>query len=489
MERFNPITDLQPIDPFNSPNTGISDEVESLRLRLEVTKKETKNIIRIIKDKNDLLNSDLKKLKNLNRRLNITIPRIPAMPGEAGGRFGEEVEQERRRKRLRLPRLPLMLPSPIGVKSKVKTKFKRPRLQKVASKVKSSLDVASLAVIPFSAANTITSFSRGKSLVPALKGISKGKGGGAVTGGGNILKNINKIEKQFAKTRVGKFLKELSDYKKPINFRPESKSTIIKRRGRKLLNKIQKENRLEKKADKIIANIRGKNKKIKTDLDADSLAFKASTDKTVAKKVGEEALIDKILGKTYMKQKTLFETVPSIKNAVNPLIKQLRSGNVAKSKLYKTLGLDDKFTRNNFANYLEPANPAFQAKILRELGLVRGTSMKTPVSKDTFRFIMNAFKPSDFMLQQIRSGKMPTGIDPRIKIFNQLKDAGYKIKLKDIVPKKDYNLLEKGLKMEDMPFQKLDKQLQLNVPKDLSSLNIDTGITNTVIILTDPPIA
>ena len=113
--------------------------------------------------------------------------------------------------------------------------------------------------------------------------------------------------------------------------------------------------------------------------------------------------------------------------------------------------------------------------------------MKAPVSKDTFRFIMNAFKPSDFMLQQIRSGKMPTGIDPRIKIFNQLKDAGYKIKLKDIVPKKDYNLLEKG--MENMPLQKLDKQLELNVPKDLSSLNIDTGVTNTVIILTDPPVA
>lgn len=488
MERFNPITDLQPIDPFNSPNTEISDEVESLRLRLEVTKKETKNIIRIIKDKNDLLNSDLKKLKNLNRRLNITIPRIPAMPGEAGVRFGEEAEQERRRKRLRLPRLPLMLPSPIGVKSKVKTKFKRPGLQKAAAKVKSSLDVASLAVIPFSAANTITSFSRGKSLVPLLgKGLQKGKGGGAVTGGVDLPKNISKIQKQFAKTRVGKFLKELSEYKKPINFRPESKSTITKRRGRKLLEKIQKENRLEKKADKIIADLRGKNKKIKTDLDADSLAFKASTDKNVAKKVGEEALIDEIMKTGY--QDTLFPTISKIKTTVNPLIKQLRSGNVAKSKLYRTLGLDDKFTRNNFANYLEPANPKFQAKILRELGLIRGTSMKTPVSKDTFRFIMNAFKPSDFMLQQIRSGKMPTGIDPRIKIFNQLKDAGYKIKLKDIVPKKDYNLLEKGLKMEDMPFQKLDKQLQLNVPQDLSSLNIDTGITNTVIILTDPPIA
>ena len=149
--------------------------------------------------------------------------------------------------------------------------------------------------------------------------------------------------------------------------------------------------------------------------------------------------------------------------------------------------MDDKFTRNNFANYLEPANPAFQAKILRELGLVRGTSMKAPVSKDTFSFIMNAFKPSDSMLKLIKSGKMPAGIDPRINIFNKLKDAGYKIKLKDIVPKKDYPLLEKG--MGDGVVEKLNKQLQLNVPQDISSLNIDTGITNTVIILTDPPIA
>ena len=71
------------------------------------------------------------------------------------------------------------------------------------------------------------------------------------------------------------------------------------------------------------------------------------------------------------------------------------------------------------------------------------------------------------------------------KGLNQLKDAGYKIKLKDIVPKKDYNLLEKGLRMENMPFKKGDKQLQLNVPQDLSSLNIDTSATHFVIIKTD----
>jgi len=74
-------------------------------------------------------------------------------------------------------------------------------------------------------------------------------------------------------------------------------------------------------------------------------------------------------------------------------------------------------------------------------------------------------------------------------IFNKLKDSGYNIRLQDIVPKKDFPLLKKGLKLEDMPFKKDVEQLQLNVPRDLSSLNIDTGITNTVIILTDPPVA
>ena len=473
MERFNPITDLQPIDSVSAPTADISDEIESLRIRLIQTKKETDNVINIIKDKNNSLNSDLKKIKNLNRRLNITIPRIPSMPGEAGVQFGEEIEEEKRRKRLGIrlpPRFPLIrFPSRRPSKTPQIT-FKRKNLRKNVLKIKKGIDAAKVIKLSKTGVDIVRN---PKATTDAIKTFRKGilQGGGRVikkrqvttggkTGGNFVTKTANKIINPIKKF----FAKDV-----PL----KERMSAAYNKNRSIINK----NRTDKKI------------KFKSDAEADSIAFKASTDKTVAKKVGEEALLDKILGKTYMKQKTLFETVPSIKNAVNPLIKQLRSGNVAKSKLYKTLGLDDKFTRNNFANYLEPANPKFQAKILRELGLIRGTSMKAPVSKDTFRFIMNAFKPSDFMLQQIRSGKMPTGIDPRIKIFNQLKDAGYKIKLKDIVPKKDYNLLEKGLKMEDMPFQKLDKQLQLNVPQDLSSLNIDTGITNTVIILTDPPVA
>ena len=451
MAKFNPITDLMPPDSPMESNNQSAEQIEVIRTQLIETRNGVSNVLNVIKAKNTLLDRDLKRIKSLNRRLQTTIPRIPILPGVAGAEFGELAKERRRRGGgFSLPRLPFFLPS--LSKSKPKVKYKNEKLNKNLKKLSNVKDKVLLGSIFLDPKRTIKK--------------KFGPGGGKVR-----FPSLQKIFETIFGKNKNKVMPGVS------------KSGIIKRKGNQLLNKLQKENRLEKKADKIIADLR------KNDLEAESLAFKASTDKIVAKNVGEEALLDKILGKTYMKQKTLFPSVSSIKNNVNPLISQLRSGNVAKSKLYRTLGLDDKFTRNNFANYLEPANPSFQAKILKELGLIRGTSMKTPVSKDTFRFIMNAFKPSDFMLQQIKSGKLSTGIDPRIKIFNSLKDAGYKIKLKDIVPKKDYNLLEKGLKLEDMPFQKGDKQLQLNVPQDLSSLNIDTGITNTVIILTDPPVA
>ena len=48
-----------------------------------------------------------------------------------------------------------------------------------------------------------------------------------------------------------------------------------------------------------------------------------------------------------------------------------------------------------------------------------------------------------FTEEDIKSGKINAAADPRLSIFRKLKDAGFKIKLKDIVPKKDYPLLEK----------------------------------------------
>ena len=433
MAKFNPITDLMPLDSSMESTDQSAEQIEVIRTQLIETRNGVSNVLNVIKAKNTLLDRDLKKIKSLNQRLKTTIPRIPILPGIAGVEFGEIAKARRKRGGgFSLPRLPFLLPS--ISKTKTKTKYKNQKLNQNLKKLSNIKDKVLL----------------GSILLDPKRVIKKKYGPGS--SGKFKFPSLQKIfERVFGKKNKTKVFPEVSRVGK------------IKRKGSEVLSQIRAENLID---------------------DVQSSGKVILPRKVIKKKLVKEPVIN------FEKQRTLFPTVPEGNLAGgNALINQLRSGNLAKSKLYKTLGLDDKFTRNNFANYLEPANPKFQAKILKELGLLRGTSMKTPVSKDTFRFIMNAFKPSDFMLNQIKSGKMPTAIDPRINIFNKLKDSGYNIRLQDIVPKKDFPLLKKGLRLEDMPFKKDVEQLQLNAPRDLSSLNIDTGITNTVIILTDPPVA
>ncbi len=422
-----------PLDSSMESTDQSAEQIEVIRTQLIETRNGVSNVLNVIKAKNTLLDRDLKKIKSLNQRLKTTIPRIPILPGIAGVEFGEIAKARRKRGGgFSLPRLPFLLPS--ISKTKTKTKYKNQKLNQNLKKLSNIKDKVLL----------------GSILLDPKRVIKKKYGPGS--SGKFKFPSLQKIfERVFGKKNKTKVFPEVSRVGK------------IKRKGSEVLSQIRAENLID---------------------DVQSSGKVILPRKVIKKKLVKEPVIN------FEKQRTLFPTVPEGNLAGgNALINQLRSGNLAKSKLYKTLGLDDKFTRNNFANYLEPANPKFQAKILKELGLLRGTSMKTPVSKDTFRFIMNAFKPSDFMLNQIKSGKMPTAIDPRINIFNKLKDSGYNIRLQDIVPKKDFPLLKKGLRLEDMPFKKDVEQLQLNAPRDLSSLNIDTGITNTVIILTDPPVA
>ena len=431
MAEFNPIKDLMPMDSVMESGNISAEQIESLKSRFEETKIGVSNVLSIIKAKNTILDRDLSKIKGLNYRLKTTIPRIPILPGQAGVEFGELAKARRKRGGgFSLPRLPFFLPNFSSPKPKTKPTYKNKKLKKAADTLNKTKNIALIA------GATVGTVSATKSLGKRI-----------LSGGG---RNI------------------------PKKFSPNIPNTVkVDKKDKSIL-------------DRIFGLFTGKGKgKGATSGGQKPNPFADTSSRTGSRKGQNTSKPIK-----FENQKTLFPSVPKGNLAGgNALINQLRSGNLAKSKLYKTLGLDDKFTRNNFANYLEPANPKFQAKILKELGLLRGTSMKTPVSNDTFRFIMNAFKPSDFMLNQIKSGKMPTAIDPRINIFNKLKGSGYNIRLQDIVPKKDFPLLKKGLRLEDMPFKKDVEQLQLNVPRDLSSLNIDTGITNTVIILTDPPVA
>ena len=446
MAEFNPIKDLIPVDPLMESNTLSTEQIESLKSKFEETKNGVSNVLSILKARNALLDRDLSKIKSLNFRLKSTIPRIPILPGKAGVEFSELAKARRKQKGggFDFPALPFLIPDLSKRKPKTKTKFKNKKLKKTADVLKTAKDITLITGATVGTVNATTS----------------------ILGGGR------KITKKFSPN---------------------------------IPNKVKVDKKDKSFLDRIFGLFRGKGKSKGNNATSGGEKpnpFADTSSKTGSKKratTRQETLplnlSDKAMG-------------PGLSGA-NPLITQLRSGNVSKSgKLYKILGLDDKFTRNNFANYLEPANPKFQAKILRELGLVKGNAAIKP-SNDTFRFIMNAFKPSDFMLQQIKSGKLSPAIDPRINIFNKLSESGYKIKLDKIVPKKDFDLLKKGLKLEDIPFKKGDKQLDLlqevemlpngtfrritpqpnNKPLDISSLNIDTGVTNTVIILTDPPVA
>ena len=82
-DKFNPITDLQPTDPFNVPVGESSEEIESIRVKLVVTRNKTAELVNILKKKNISFNKDIDTIRELNRRLMRTIPRIPILRGDA----------------------------------------------------------------------------------------------------------------------------------------------------------------------------------------------------------------------------------------------------------------------------------------------------------------------------------------------------------------------------------------------------------------------
>ena len=96
-DRFNPITDLQPVDPFNVPVEESSEEIESIRVKLIVTRNKTAELVNIIKKKNISFKKDIDTIRELNRRLMRTIPRIPILRGDASSQTNRLEELSIRR--------------------------------------------------------------------------------------------------------------------------------------------------------------------------------------------------------------------------------------------------------------------------------------------------------------------------------------------------------------------------------------------------------
>ena len=78
---FNPIRDLRSpeVDPFNVPVGQSTQEIEAIRLTLVVTREKTENLVKLLKRKGLLFKRDVEKIKELQRRLRKTIPRIPIL--------------------------------------------------------------------------------------------------------------------------------------------------------------------------------------------------------------------------------------------------------------------------------------------------------------------------------------------------------------------------------------------------------------------------
>lgn len=94
---FNPIKDLQPVDPFNLPAGESTKSIEAIRLRLVETRSRTAGIVDVLKKRNKDFSKDIKTIRELNRRLMRTIPRIPILRGDASVQGGSLEEISARR--------------------------------------------------------------------------------------------------------------------------------------------------------------------------------------------------------------------------------------------------------------------------------------------------------------------------------------------------------------------------------------------------------
>jgi len=118
MENFNPIKELKPEDPFNAPEGESSDEIESIRLTLISTRNKTRELVNVIKKKNLDFVKDTTTIKDLDRRLRITIARIPIMRGDASTRSDQDEDPSmifrsfNRRTRTNTPTDPRVRPTP-----------------------------------------------------------------------------------------------------------------------------------------------------------------------------------------------------------------------------------------------------------------------------------------------------------------------------------------------------------------------------------------
>ena len=499
MEGFNPITDLQQnTDQFNVPAGTSTPEIEDIRERLVDTRNKTAELVKVLKKKNTLFKQDTDKIKNLNRRLYKTIPRIPAMRGVASTEFGPDLKEEDKKARLRLDFF-----RRFRTRSPVPTKKPLPILE----------GIIFLALSVF-----------------GIRGIKNIKGAEKVDDllqGSGIKIDTTKINQKRLLEILEEALKKkkvITDTRMPIKLRPKDLNLKgLKTRANPIINQMQAD---ESRAltDFALKNSRNyikKNGSTLPNLNLMSLTLRnyrstLATRLKKAEKLGENKPLIRSLKTELRKvdqQIGRYETkIQKLKNTNIPeediqKIKQRR--NLEQEKFYKTRGeflednnlVDPHKLRNettlNFTRNMEQVNKLLDAKKISRAQADMAINQLRFNLRATKRYIEQyADKLYNF------ATKYPRFDGSQKELKNLLNDI-----IKDTLKKADdlptpnlkelegnkflrEVLIDQNFKLLDVPVKGASSIIDGKpMSNDIASLNIDTGITNTVIILTDPPTA
>ena len=435
MAKFNPITDLMPIDSSNESVDESSEQIKVIRTQLIQTRNSLSNVVNIIKTKNSLLDRDLDKIKSLNDRLQRTIPRIPIMRGKAGVLFGDTIEEEKKKGSLKIP----MFPPRVPMEEEVVT-YSRPIVKQAADIVGNIFNIG--LIFGF----TKSLLSKPKVTIPTPKPSS-----GSVNVGDDLAKTIQDIIKK--RKEQGLDVAPLEKTLKSI-FKGRRRKEILKNMSN--LKRNQREGR-----------------------------------RSIIRRKGEELLYD-MQAKGEIKGDLLGD-----KNMLSIL---------GRATIEKILGVGTKVTKR--------VNRLFQTQksaVRRNITKRTGKSIEMKQAEETYDILQEAVKQSkikgtvggeesmNLSVQALRT--FQEGLRTRIKLSTS---PGEKRRLSEalkFLEGKTEQLLKVIEKQNPKLFKKLNPLFQFEgkpVKSDIGSpksnniaslLNTDTGITNTVIIITDPPTA
>ena len=429
MAEFNPITDLMPMDSSEESVDESSEQIKVIRTQLIETRNSVANVLNIIKTKNSLLDRDLDKIRSLNDRLQRTIPRIPIMRGKAGVQFGDTIEEEKKKGGLNIPRLPTRPRS----KEKVVT-YARPGVKKALDVVGNIINVGSDI---FFIKNL---FSGGflKRLTPGANKITPTPGIGI----GSPIK-VNPLKKE--RIKVPNLLETVTNPVKK-KYAPTEKTGPLLNFSRKNVGSIYD--------------------------------FPAATRMRIAKdtknfpgisKKGQQVRLNKEFKKTFknISQDPEFQYFDYLKTS------KLTSPNKLKINLNKAREAEG-------ANIIQ----------LRDSGKIseKVYEQKSKEIQKLYRENMDRINRYELETRQ--------QFDNILKFFKSKPKRGKSRKISPLTKeqkelKKESDFLQEVEMYEDgeggYGFRKIEQFIKKVKGKDLSSLNTDTSVNNTVIILTDPP--